>query len=418
MSAIGQLEISTPRWFLPFLEPAPFKGAHGGRSSGKSHQFAELLVEDHIRDPHLSSVCIREVQKSLKFSAKRLLESKIRRMGVEHYFDAKGGEIRDRRGDGIIIFQGMQDHTADSIKSLEGFKRAWVEEAQNLSARSLELLEPTIRADDAEIWFTWNPVNPEDAVDQFMRKNPPKGAVVAEVNYMDNPFLPQRSRDSAERMMKSDDEAYTHVWLGGYLRFSDAQVLRGKWRIDEFEPTPDWDGPYQGLDFGFSQDPTAGTRWWIHENRLFLEYEAGRTELELDDTADFLTREIPDFDKYITRADNARPESISYLKRNGLPMLRAVDKWPGSIEDGISFLRSFEEIVIHTRCKESQTEARLYSHKVNKAGDVLPDIVDKHNHYIDSGRYALAPLIQNRRPADMSSGVILGPTLESAEIDF
>jgi phage terminase large subunit len=124
--------------FLPLLEPARYKGAHGGRGSGKSHFFAEMLVDDHYRLPGLALVCIREVQKSLKDSAKRLIEDKIEALGLGHAFDVQIDQIKSR-GDGVILFQGMQDHTAETIKSLEGFNRAWIEEAQTLSERSLTL---------------------------------------------------------------------------------------------------------------------------------------------------------------------------------------------------------------------------------------------------------------------------------------
>jgi phage terminase large subunit len=95
------------------------------------------------------------------------------------------------------------------------------------------------------------------------------------------------------------------------------------------------------------------------------------------------------------RADSARPETISYLKRHGLPRVEGVKKWPGSVEDGIAHLRSYEAIVVHPRCKETIQETRLYSYKVDKlSGDVLPEIVDASNHTIDAIRYSLAPLIK------------------------
>ena len=121
-----ELVIETPEWAIPLLSPARYKGAYGGRGSGKSHFFAELLVEEHVANPNQRSVCIREIQKSLQFSARQLIVGKIQALGVSHLFDITLTEIRSVRGNGIIIFQGMQDHTADSIKSLEGFDRAWV----------------------------------------------------------------------------------------------------------------------------------------------------------------------------------------------------------------------------------------------------------------------------------------------------
>jgi phage terminase large subunit len=392
---LSTLRIKTPRWAVPLLSPAEIKGAAGGRSSGKSHFFAELLVEDHVRNRHLQSVCIREVQKSLKFSAKKLIETKIEEFGVAHLFDITLTEIRRKGAKGIIIFQGMQDHTAESIKSLEGFDRAFCEEAQSLSARSVELLVPTIRKDGSEIWFCWNPDKPTDAVEQLFDETP--GAIKVHVNYNNNPWCPQKMIALAQRQRKLDYERYEHIWLGGFNTKSDAQIFKGRWRVDEFEPQAHWNGPYQGLDFGFASDPTAAVRCWEQGDTLYIEHEAGSTGLDLDKTADFIARSIPDYDKYATRADSARPESISYLKRHGLPRIEAVNKWPGSVVDGIEHIKTYNEIVIHERCKQMQEEARLYSYKIDKrSGDILPDIQDKENHYWDAVRYALSPMIKSR----------------------
>ena len=395
------LKIDTPRWAVPLLEPMRYKGAKGGRGSGKSHFFAELAVEDMVADPDLPFVCIREIQKSLKFSAKRLVESKIQSLGVSKLFDITQTEIRRKGGEGVMIFQGMQDHTAETIKSLEGFKRAWVEEAQSLSARSLKLLRPTIREQDSEIWFSWNPEQPEDAVDRFFcgKHGLPENAVLVHVNYDQNPFLTSTLREEMEADRKRmDPEDFAHVWLGEYNTKSDALIFAGKYRIDDFEPGEDWSGPYYGLDFGFANDPTAGTKSWVYDNTLFIEYEAGKVGLELDDTAPYMIRHIPDIEKHVIRADSARPESISYLKRMGLPRIKSVRKWSGSVEDGIEHIKSYNEVVIHTRCKAVQTEFRLYSYKVDKrSGDVLPIVVDSNNHYIDAIRYGIDPMIKPKK---------------------
>lgn len=162
------LRIKTPEWLVPLLAPSRYKGAWGGRGSGKSHAFAEMMIEAHVMDQNRSSVCVREIQKSLNQSVKRLLENKITEMGADAYFEVQESVIKSRFGTGRIIFQGMQNHTADSIKSLEGYDCAWVEEAQSLSQRSLDLLRPTIRKPDSEIWFTWNPRQATDPVDGSM----------------------------------------------------------------------------------------------------------------------------------------------------------------------------------------------------------------------------------------------------------
>ena len=384
---------------MPLLAPKRYKGAKGGRASGKSHFMAEVLVEEHVRYKDLQSVCIREIQKSLKFSAKKLVEDKIRALGVSHLFEITLTEIRRLGGEGVLIFQGMQDHTADSIKSLEGFDRAWVEEAQSLSARSMELLIPTIRSDSSEIWFTWNPDQHDDAVEQLFKDN--EDAVLVHANYLDNPWCPEVMKKQALWQQRQDHEKYDHIWLGGYNTKSEAKIFK-HCRVDEFAPADTWDGPYQGLDFGFSQDPTAAVRCWINANTLYIEYDDGGIGLELDHTAGFLKEKIPGFERHVTRADNARPESISYLNRHGLPRAESVDKWPGSVEDGIEFIKTFDEVVIHTRCKDMQDEARLYSYKIDKrTGDITDKVEDDNNHRWDAVRYALGPMIKSKRVAIM-----------------
>lgn len=397
---------AVPDWAVPLLTPRRFKLIKGGRGSGKSHEIAESLVEDCVADPDLPAVCIREVQRSMRFSSKRLIEQKIRSLGVSHLFTARESHIERNGGSGVILFQGMQDHTADSIKSLEGFKRAWIEEASSLSHLSLEYLIPTMRADGAEIWATWNPQRESDAIEQLTRSLAnDDDATIIHVNYDENPHLPQTLYKEAMRMLRIDPEAYQHVYMGRYNTKSKAQIFNGKYRVDEFTPEADWDGPYHGIDWGFSQDPTAAVRVWVHDNKLYIEREAGRVGLENDDIAKYIIDRIPHIDKHEIRADSARPETISHVKSSGrqgrtgsracLPKIVAVKKWPNSVEDGIAHMRSYDEIVIHPQCPEVIQEFALYAYKVDKrSGDVLPDIVDKFNHYIDAIRYALAPLIQ------------------------
>jgi phage terminase large subunit len=218
---LAEIEIGTARVFAPLLDPARYKGAHGGRGSGKSHFFAELMVEEHYRFPGFRSVCIREVQKSLKESAKRLIEDKIEALGLSDHFDIQREQI-NTRGGGVIIFQGMQDHTAETIKSLEGFNRAWIEEAQTLSERSLTMLRPTIRAEGSEIWASWNPRRKTDAVDEFFRgERPPPDSVCIEANWKDNPFFPDILETERRHDLENYPERYDHVWEGGYATITE-----------------------------------------------------------------------------------------------------------------------------------------------------------------------------------------------------
>ncbi len=215
---MATLNIKTARVFLPLLPPSRYKGAHGGRGSGKSHFFAEKLIEDALCERGLRGVCIREVQKTLKESSKRLIEDKLNdfRLGEIDGFKIFN-EVIQTPGDGVITFQGMQDHNAESIKSLEGFNRAWVEEAQTLSARSLSLLRPTIRANDSELWFSWNPRRKNDPVDEMLRgASLPTGAVVVKANWSDNPLLPFVLNQERLDCLKTQPDQYDHIWEGGY----------------------------------------------------------------------------------------------------------------------------------------------------------------------------------------------------------
>jgi phage terminase large subunit len=379
------LRIETPRAFVPLLQDARYKGAHGGRGSGKSHFFAEALVERCLINPGTRWACIREVQKSLEQSVKRLLEDKIESLGVGAQFVVKQFEI-ETPGGGLIIFQGMQNHTADSIKSLEGFDGAWVEEAQSLSQRSLDLLRPTIRKESSELWFSWNPSMDTDPVDVLLRgEQLPPGAVVVQANYRDNPWLPQVLRDELEYDQRRDPDKFAHVWLGEYQRNSQSRVFRN-WIIEDFE-TPKGATHYQGADWGFSVDPSCLIRCHIDGRRLYIDHEAYMVGCEIDNLP-HLFRQVPESEKWWITADSARPETIDYMQRHGYPRIVPATKGAKSVEEGIQFLQSYD-IVVHPRCKHVIDELTLYSYKTDPlTGQILPILQDKNNHMIDSLRYA------------------------------
>ncbi|AWM02556.1 PBSX family phage terminase large subunit [Bradyrhizobium amphicarpaeae] len=211
------LKIPTAKIFEPLLRPARYKGVYGGRGSGKSHFFGELLVETCQAERGTLAVCIREAQRSLAQSSKRLIEGKIASLRLGHGFKLFSDKI-ETPGDGLIIFRGLQDHTADSIKSLEGFRIAWIDEAQSLSARSLALLRPTIRVKDSELWASWNPRRKSDAIDDFLRGRKPDGAVLVKANWRDNPWFPDVLGEERLLDQKLYPERYDHIWEGEYAR--------------------------------------------------------------------------------------------------------------------------------------------------------------------------------------------------------
>lgn len=173
-------------------------------------------------------ICIREVQKTLAQSSKQLIEGKIAALGVGDQFRILNDKI-ETPGGGLIIFQGMQDHSAESIKSLEGFKIAWIEEAQTLSARSLSLLRPTIRAEGSEIWASWNPRRKQDAIEQFLRgpEGAPKGAIVVQANWRDNPWWNDVLEGERQLELERYPERYDHTYEGDYARAFEGAYFAG-----------------------------------------------------------------------------------------------------------------------------------------------------------------------------------------------
>lgn len=382
---MAELNINTPRWFIPLLENARYKGAYGGRGSGKSHAFAEYIVERCVMG-RTDVVCLREVQRSLKQSVKKLIEDKIENMGVGTLFTVQHDRIKHNQNGSLIIFEGLASHTAESIKSLEGFDIAWFEEAQSCSQRSLDLLRPTIRKPGSELLFTWNPSMPTDPIEILLRgDNPPPDAIVEEVNFVNNPWFPDVLREEMEYDKKRDPDKYAHIWLGDYVKNSETRVFKN-WSIEEFEAPADAVHRF-GADWGFATDPTVLVRCHIVGRKLYIDYEAYRVGCEIVDTPE-LFMSVPEAEKWPLTADNARPETISYMRKHGFPKIRAAVKGPKSVEDGIEWLKSFD-IVVHPRCKKTIDELTLYSYKEDPlTGNVLPLLVDKENHVIDALRYA------------------------------
>jgi len=384
---LSVLQIQTAEVFAPLLEPARYKGAHGGRGSGKSHFFAEMLVEDHILHPGLRSVCVREVQKSLEQSAMRLISDKIEKLKVSSYFDVRKYEI-ESVGGGIIIFQGMQNHTKESIKSLEGFDRAWVEEAQAISQSSLDMLRPTIREPGSELWFSWNPRFENDPVEKLLRSadNPPPSGIIVESNYEHNPWFPDVLREEMEWDRRRDPDKFAHVWRGQHQRNTEARVFRN-FVVEEFE-TPSDARFYFGADWGFANDPTVLVRCWIEGRKLYIDQEAYKIGCGIDRTP-ALFEKVPESKRWPIVADSARPDTIDYMQRHGFPRMEGAKKGKDSIYEGVEFLKSYD-IVIHPRCVHVVDEFTFFAFKKDRLTDeILPVLEDEKNHTIDSVRYAI-----------------------------
>lgn len=400
------LDIKTPRAFVPLLAPRRYKGAKGGRGGAKSHFFCEGLVEE-MATTHTRVVCLREVQNSIKDSVKQLVEDKIRVYELESLFKITETEIIGPY-ESLMIFKGLQNHTASSIKSLEGFNRAFVEEAQTVSQRSLDLLIPTIRSPGSELRFGWNPSSPKDPVDKMFAENEgDPDFVLVTVTYEDNPWFPDELRRDMERDKRRDPDKYAHIWLGDYQKHSEARVFQN-WKVEPFD-TPADARFYFGADWGFSVDPSVLVRMFIDGRTLYIDKEAYQVGCEIDKTP-ALFDQIDGSREWPVTADSARPETISYMQRHGFPRLKPARKGPGSLEDGIEFLKSYD-IVVHPDCKHVADELALYAYKVDKVTEeVLPQLDDKENHVIDAMRYALEDVRRAKVHEEAGLTSVIHPT--------
>lgn len=390
------IPVKLPRKFRRIAKRSRYKVFYGGRGSAKSWTIARILIM-RAASEKLRILCVREVQNSIKDSVHKLLTDQIEALGLARYFHITDNSITSATGS-EFFFKGLATQRGvDAVKSTEGVDICWVEEAQNVSAASWEILGPTIRAEGSEIWVTFNPNEESDPTYQRFVANPPDDAIVVLVNYCDNPYLTSALRAEMEYLKRVDYDAYLHVWRGRTKKRSKAEIFGGKWRVEAFDDEL-WrqaDRLFFGADFGFSQDPATLIRSFIIDETLYIEYEAYGVGVEINELPEFYDS-VPGSRDWPIKADNSRPETISYLSNQGFN-IDAAAKWAGCVEDGIAHIRAFKEVVIHERCKHTRDEFTFYKYKLDaKTGEVLPVIIDKHNHCIDGIRYSLDGYIMSR----------------------
>ncbi|WP_272667200.1 MULTISPECIES: PBSX family phage terminase large subunit [Providencia] len=402
------VRIEIPPKLIPAFEGNyRYRCSHGGRGSAKTRTFALMTaIRGYMAAMNGQSgviLCAREYMNSLEESSMEEVKQAIRSVPwLNDFYELGEKYIRTKCRSVSYVFAGLR-HNLDSIKSKARILIAWVDEAESVSEIAWTKLAPTVREAGSEIWVTWNPERDGSATDKRFRKNPPDNAVVVEMNYDDNPWFPSVLED--ERLndqARLDSATYAWIWEGAYLENSDKQVLANKYVVQSF-PDDLWqqaDRLLFGADFGFAKDPNTLIRMFILDDCLYIEREAYGVGVELDHMPAFYD-EIPEARKWPIKADSARPETISYLKRQGFN-ISAAKKWQGSVEDGITHLRGFKQIIIHPRCKETAKEARLYSYKTDRiTGEVLPVILDANNHCWDAVRYGLDGYITQKSNAGL-----------------
>lgn len=392
-----------------YYRKARYKVYWGGRGAAKSWAFAEALIRMTASMP-LRVLCLREYMNSIKESSYRMLKDTITRLGLDAWFHVTKDSITSHVG-GEFIFKGAFNQL-NSLRSTEGIDIVWIEEAHSISEATWRVLIPTIRKAGSEIWVSFNMDDENDATYRRLVARERTDSIVHHINYDQNPYFdasPLKAEMEYDR--DTDFHLYEHIWLGKPKRVSSSIILSGKYVVREFE-TEEWREYGQderlryGMDFGHAQDPNALLRMWIKQHKvevngallpvrsLMITHESyGHAELN-EDMVQFIEA-VPGTRDWPIKADCARPETISWIRNKGFN-ISAAEKWDGSVKDGIAHLRGYHEIVIHPRCVNTAKEAHLWRFKVDpKIVDehgqpqVLPIVVDKHNHTWDGCRYGL-----------------------------
>jgi phage terminase large subunit len=405
-------------------EAARFKVLYGGRGGAKSWSIARALIiiamREYPENPSTGErtswpipldtaavpcliVCAREFQSTIRDSVHRIISQQIFLMGLGRYFVIEKTSIRCLLTGAEFVFKGIA-RDPNGIRSLEGGKYWWLEEAHNISAESWEIIEPTARRKGSEIWCSYNPDTDEELNEHTIPK-----AIVKKINWRQNHWFPPELDAARRHMLRTDPEAYDHVWEGNTKRLTDAVIFKNKYVITTFI-TPSWAQFRFGADFGFAVDPSTLIRMWMGPRMedlngrdafksrecLYIDQEAYAVGCDLRDMDRLMYSKVEQSKRWPIKGDGSRPESISFLRGEGYN-ITAAEKWPGSVDDGIAHLRAFDKIYIHESCQWMATEARLYSYKVDKkTGLILPDVKDAHNHCWDACRYGLDGFIQRR----------------------
>lgn len=398
---MGRLTVDLPRVFLPLIPPRRFKGAYGGRGSGKSHFFGGRAVEIAAASQK-RIVCIREVQDTLQDSVHQLIVDKINHYGLG------GFEITDRaishENGSYIIFKGMQHYNATNIKSLEGFDIAWVEEAQSFSQISFDMLYPTIRKPMSELWFSWNPHKASDPVDKFFRGNPPDPDVISvEANWRDNPWFDADGgvlRKDMERDFRNDPDKAEHIWNGAYHVITEgayyARLMlqaQKEGRIASVPHNPSLP-VYTSWDLGVGDDTSIWfaqrSGGWIH----LIDHHAANGQ-DAAYYVDVLRRKPYTYANHFLPHDAANREwtngkaRIDTLKSLGLENCKVVPRMP--LDDGINAVRLLLPICRFDaeKCKGGIESLRSYQRDKNLRTDQFKDSPKKDgsDHDADAFRY-------------------------------
>jgi phage terminase large subunit len=411
-------------WLVQWLmqSKARYKVVWGGRGGGKSIAVADALIT-LATQRKIGVLCCRETKGSMDDSVHTLLLERMEALGFSSLFTSTNEGINCKNGS-FFKYKGLLDRGVQAVKGVQGITHCWIEEGQCVSSYSWEILKPSIRGkaqgkeqaikNAPEIWVSMNPElesnaiytdffnkswyvdleAPENAKIQYHQAD---NALLIKANWDSNPYFPDILNEERLRCLRNNPQGYEHIWEGACRVNSDAVVFKGKYKIEAFKPRDEWGQPYYGLDFGFSNDPLAFVKCYVHADCLYIDAEFYKTKIEINDIVGAIKSVDPVAINRPVLADSARPDLISYLKCNGLPFVKGAKKTVGSknyVQDSVAFLLNFKQIIIQPHCTNSIKEFSTYSYKTDRyTNDILTKLEDANNHLIDAIRYALNELM-------------------------
>lgn len=401
-------------WFSTLLN---FKGhsflVKGGRGGGKSYEIAKFLIMKSLQESKTLFLCIRQTHNVISDSSLSVLKRIIFDFKLESFFEITAHTLKCTLTSSHFIFKGT-NNPENTLKSLEGIKYVWCDEAQGISHEFFKVLGPTIRKEDALMIFSYNPREEKDPIFQIYEKNPRPNTHIEIVNYKDNIYLPKRLKEERlwdKKNMRGED--YKHIWLGEFLKYSDSLVFKDKFFVEETPRPEDQEESvffYYGADWG-DKDPTAVVRCWVNPlvgekvgelivDRLWWSRGAPQQEISKG-----IWEVLGEDKEAIVRADTNETKLMHYLREEGINV-RTAKKGAGSIADGLRLLKSFQRIVIHPECSRMIDEFESYRYKSDpQTGEISSIVEDKNNHSIDALRYALSSFKRGRKNEKIEEGV-------------
>lgn len=399
---MGQIKININAAYKPAIESkARYRILDGGAGSGKSHFMGQETILNMLRDGRFNYLIVRKTGKSLRHSVFKLLTTAISEYNLAPFFEVNKSDMSIRCSTGAtIIMSGLDD--VEKLKSIVGINRIWIEEATEITEKDFSQLDLRMRGENTigyQMTMTFNPVSDLHWIKKRFFDVGTPDSFILRTTYKDNKHLDQAYIDRLERLIDEDFQYYRIYTLGewgslGNLIFknwekadlSELIEVQTKDGLKNVRLRDTFDNFYNGIDFGFADDPFAFIRCHIDKKRktLYITDEIYEKELHNDEAALQVNAIIG---SEVVTCDSAEPKSISDLRRNRTNA-KPAKKGPGSIEHGIKTLKGYK-IIIDIGCPNAIREIAGYKLKEDKDGNVINKPVEYDNHLIDALRYAI-----------------------------